>query len=324
VFLSRRPLQADDYLTLVRRDPIIDIRFIVLAFNRADSLRKCLKSLNAIELDGHAGSLEIFIDRAKDGRLHNETVRAAEEFIWHKGIKSVRLQKEHVGIYGQWIDSWVPRAGELAIIIEDDVDLSPFAFRWLRITHQRFGHLNTISGYCLQNSNFKIAKGKKLKNKEVNMVRKKELKRVPAFFYRVSGSWGLAPHPERWKEFRQWFHSKAKELEHPYVANAPLNTEWYKVFEKRRFEDSMWTMWYIYFNDMHKLSALVSNVPQYTGLNNVSLVCNRRESGLHFKNKQTTDCRHLLMSSWVPNCAPNATDLPLVSYNGDVTVMKIH
>ncbi|ELU06378.1 hypothetical protein CAPTEDRAFT_216276 [Capitella teleta] len=297
----------------------VDLRLIVLTFNRPKSLQIMLTSLESLVLDNHTAALEIFIDRNKDGVLHNETVRVVESFTWSLGQQRVHLQKEHVGIYGQWIDTWrpSPQSDELAIILEDDVDLSPFAYRWLRRSHQVHGDKTLLSGYCLQDSNVRIVQGKQI-HKEVNQVNRDLLKKYPAYLFRVAGSWGFAPHPKQWSKFQDWFHSDAKALQHPYVARAQLNSNWYKTFERQHREDSMWTMWFIYFTDQRNLSALVSNVPLYTGQKSNSVSCNRVEPGLHFKaRRRKIKCQNMLMKTWSDSFISSSGELPLIDYNGE-------
>ncbi|ELT94154.1 hypothetical protein CAPTEDRAFT_214130 [Capitella teleta] len=272
---------------------LVDIRIIILTHNRSQSLQRTLNALNCLELDGDTGHLDIFVDRNKNHVLDPATVKVAKSFTWSKGPSRVHLQDKHVGIYGH-----------------------PFAYRWLRQTHARYGHMQDfISGYCLQDSNIRITTGKNF-DKEVNQVEKEILRDHPAYFFRVAGSWAFAPHPVTWRLFQDWFHSDAKTLEHPYVHGAKLNTDWYKRFEKRHTEDSMWTMWYIYFTDKHNLFALVSNIPQYTGSNN-SLACNHLVSGLHYgPGREKLDCDRELMKHW-PNCfVTNERNLPMIGYSG--------
>ncbi|ELU16230.1 hypothetical protein CAPTEDRAFT_194714 [Capitella teleta] len=299
---------------------IVDLRVILLTFHRPDSLHKALNSLDALELDGDVAILEIFIDRYKNGSIHKATVQVADNFTWRKGLKRVHRQMKPVGIYGQWIDSWKPPkdSDELAIIVEDDVDLSPFAYRWLRQTHLRHGRKSFISGYTLQDLNIRIPHGKNI-NREVNRVNGAVLKRYPAYFFRVAGSWGFAPHPKRWREFQEWFHTDAEKLRHPYVPKARMNTNWYKDFERQHREDSMWTMWFIYFTDQHDLSTLVSNVPKFSSSKTNSLSCNRLEPGLHFKEGRTKSAQHcqkILMKSWSEKFVANSVQLPLIGYEG--------
>ena len=47
----------------------------------------------------------------------------------------MHVQSRHVGIYGQWIDTWRPPldSNELVLLLEDDITPSRFAYRWLKV-----------------------------------------------------------------------------------------------------------------------------------------------------------------------------------------------
>lgn len=301
----------------------VDLRLIILTYNRWESLNTTLGLLDHLLLDGHKSSLEIFIDRSKSGHVHNKTLEVAKAFKWSKGPTRVHVQRQHTGIYGQWVDTWRPQpnSSELAIYIEDDVDMSPFAYRWLQAAHRKYGHFTDISGYCIQDDNVPIVRGKHMV-KDVFKVKKDFLRKYPAYFYRVAGSWGYAPHPVTWVKFQDWFHGPAKEISHPYVANAKLNTQWYKVFEKQKRADSMWTMWYIYFTNANKLSALFSNLPLFSGHVKTSLVYNRQEAGLHYENKERNDSSAHLMQEWSDSFIDFPEKTPVMNYDGEFTQYK--
>jgi len=49
---------------------------------------------------------------------------------------------------GQWIDTWRPRDNsdaELGLILEDDISVSPYAYRWLRAVHRAYRHRTDLN-----------------------------------------------------------------------------------------------------------------------------------------------------------------------------------
>ena len=84
-----------------------------------------------METDGDTAVMEIWLDRDVAGRVHNETRAVAMAFAWARGPTRVHVQDAHAGPYGQWINSWRPKRNdtELALFVEDDIDVSPFAYR---------------------------------------------------------------------------------------------------------------------------------------------------------------------------------------------------
>jgi len=72
---------------------VVDLRVIVIAFNRADSLTKLLRSLDTLLLDGHRAALEIWIDRDREKNcVDQRTLEVASAFNWRGGPTRVHVQ----------------------------------------------------------------------------------------------------------------------------------------------------------------------------------------------------------------------------------------
>ena len=290
-----------------------DLRILVLTYKRHESLTQVLNSLQDLVLDGDKAVVEIWIDRDVNGTVDEMTYRTARGFRWRHGPVRVHVHGRHVGVYGQWINTWRPRGndarrrplsdaarpasgpehGELVIYLEDDTDISPYGYRWLRALHGFYSHRADVSGYTLQDENAVISRGPGTNT---------ELPRPahdPVFLYRIPGSWGLAPHPDRWREFQDWFHRlQAAPDFKPYVPKASMHTEWFKIFERQHRADSMWTMWFIRFCDDNDLFTVYSNLPTYTNRTDVSLVSNRKEAGMHYTRRPQEASVPSLMRDW--------------------------
>ncbi len=265
----------------------VDLRVIVLTHKRTTSLLKLLKSLDDLELDGDNASLEIWIDRSKDGKVDETTVSAATEFGWSRGPSRVHVRDTHAGIYGQWIDTWrpVPGTKELALILEDDLSVSPYAYRWVRAAHNKYGGRKDIAGYTLQSEGVNIA---------TSGAPVKGPKDQPVFLYQLLGSWGYVPHPDRWWEFQDWYHEVSKEKSFkPYVPGLRM-TRWYTSLEKKGKADSMWTMWHIYYCEKHNLYTAYSSLGGFTASRQSCLSVNRKEPGLHFQAKGPENMKCLI------------------------------
>ena len=72
----------------------VDLRIIVMTYNRAESLTKCLDSIQTLELDGDKGRVDIWIDRKDNSTpAHAETMKVAESFKWKSGETRVHVQQ---------------------------------------------------------------------------------------------------------------------------------------------------------------------------------------------------------------------------------------
>ena len=301
----------------------VALRIIVIVMNRFRSLSKLLESLDQLQMDGDAAALEIWIDRDKMGRVSQKAYDVASGFVWRHGVTRVYVHRTHVGLYGQWIHTWRLRSNdsrELALILEDDISVSPYAWRWVKAVHQAFGERRDIAGYTLQCENVNRADGKGpvplLTNDTV-------------FLYRIVGSWGFVPHPHRWAEFQDWYERvREQRFFKPYV-DGIYQTDWYRRFEREGRQDTMWTMWFIRYSIDHDLSVVYSNLSSIVA-GSVSnsqrgkpgsshgpgyfLAVHRQEPGLHFFGKPR-DGSYKLLKTWSSSYVNFTSDTQLTKYD---------
>ncbi|KAK2140690.1 hypothetical protein LSH36_1267g00035 [Paralvinella palmiformis] len=275
----------------------IDFRIIVLTFNRPDSLRKCLSHIAKLDTLGHKVGVDIWIDRSKDGKVDDQTLSISRQFQenWSLGQVCVHVQQQNAYIIGQWVDTWRPRENshEIALILEDDIDISPLAYKWLKLMNSKFWDVSDVAGYTLQMEGVRFVKERK--GPAANIPETDNV-----FLYRLMGTWGFSPKPNEWRYFQDWFHKMRKDNTFkPYMPGLKINA-WFTSFERQRRGDSMWVMWPIFFHNKSNLYIVYSNLKKYTGQENVLLDTNRCEPGLHFKaHSQIPENRsYLLLSEW--------------------------
>ena len=276
-------------------DTRVDLRVIVLTYNRPESLSKCIKSLSSLVTDGYRVAMDIWIDVNTKLDVDMRTLEIASAFNWTQGPVTVWVHSKHVGLHGQWIYTWRPvmvnqtaTSAELALYVEDDIDISPYAYRFLRNLHEFYSDYQNISSYTLQDISHL------LQQKRIRKPRND-----PIYMHTLVGTWGMAPRPERWAEFQDWFHKQSQVPGfRPYAKNAEYHTKIYKRFEKRGRANTLWSMWFIYFMEIKNLFSLFSNLPTFTGKSASSLSSNRREKGLHFNGKGGQHLIPQLLTHW--------------------------
>ena len=260
-------------LTFYSYGPDVDLRIIVIVFNRAKSLRKCLDSINAANYDNATVSLHVWIDRdSKTGDIHAETLQVAKSFnfTYAFGKYHVHLQGRHVGIQGQWTNTWRPLADtkEVAVIVEDDLTLSPYFWTWLKLAVSAYRHRSDISGYGLSGPGISHEDGRRM------IIPGEEI----VYLYRVICTWGYAPHPRSWRAYQDWFYKVEQDPHFRPLVPGILPTQWYLGERKRGRERALWEMWHIYYS--HN-----SQPPQFTVMANTRedgyFAINRHEKGLH-------------------------------------------
>ena len=271
----------------------LDFRIIVITYKRSESLKKCLRRVAELNTLGDRVGVDIWVDRSKQGEIDPKTLEIALSFqkTWTKGRACVHLQQKNAFIIGQWIDTWRPREGtrEMALILEDDIDLSPLAYKWLKHVNEHFHNWPDIAGYTLQMENVKFIK---------HMKHASGPKTEQIFLHFPPNTWGFAPHPKHWRNFQNWFHEMRKNRTfQPYIPGTVPNS-WFKNFVKKGTADAMWEMWEMYYFINNNLYTVCSNLVKYTGRKDVLLDTNRQEKGLHHGAGEKHDNSVNLMTTW--------------------------
>ncbi|KAM3398366.1 putative protein isoform X1 [Capsicum galapagoense] len=221
----------------------------VLTFNRLESLSRCLNSLSKAHYDNHVVHLHIYIDHFQDSpngyveidqnlNLSNRILDFVDGFSWKYGEKLVHYRTGNAGLQAQWLEAWWPSSDdEFAFVVEDDLELSPLYFRFLKSLIENYYYNSSnfspmIYGASLQRPRFVPGKhGNKMQIDDETQL----------FLYQLVGTWGQLLFPRPWKEFRIWYDThKAKGLK-PFL-DGMVTTGWYKKMGER-----IWTPWFIKF-----------------------------------------------------------------------------
>ncbi|CAN8072239.1 unnamed protein product [Agarophyton chilense] len=256
-------------------------RMIVITMDREKSLKRLLNSLELANYGEDHVDLDIWIDRPKDGNIHEGVLQVSREVNWNHGTKFIHKRIVNAGLYQQWIYTWniTEETTEFAVILEDDLEVSPAFYQWLRVARAAYAQDADVGAFTLQRPT--------LRPKQIKGVASGVLK-IPVehtvFKYKLLGTWGFAPQRDQWVEFRNWFEEKRARNENPYVKGL-MTTDWYKSQEVDGFAPTMWSQWWIKFVEEKGYFTVTANLPDGT-----TLAANWREAGLHYsKTKPRTD-----------------------------------
>ncbi|EPS70165.1 hypothetical protein M569_04597, partial [Genlisea aurea] len=258
-----------------------DFTFIikVLAYDRISSLSRCLNSLSRAHYDvGDKVHLHVFIDHFRldygtpsavtDQSLNtsNEILDFVDMFDWAFGEKVVHYRTSNVGLQAQWLESWWPSSNhEFAFVVEDDMEVSPLYYRFLKalILNYYYNSSNSspkVYGASLQRPRFVPGKH----GNEINLDVESRI-----FLYQLVGTWGQLLFPGPWKEFRRWYDvRKAKNMKP--ILDGMITTRWYK-----RMGERIWTPWFIKFIHSSGYFNLYTNFH-----NSTALSISHREAGV--------------------------------------------
>ena len=170
-----------------------DFLIVVLTMNRAKSLQRLLNSIAATDY----GQDDVAVNIRIDGSESTETQRVAASWEWPSHLKTITVNRQRGGLRSAWLNAWEePNPHQHAVILEDDVELSPLWYSWLSAAWKTYGSdCLDMAGITLQRQVLiprKPHKQSEIKNGHV------------PFLYKLVGSIGFSPDPQHWKNFLMW------------------------------------------------------------------------------------------------------------------------
>ncbi|KAL8527368.1 hypothetical protein ACS0TY_005287 [Phlomoides rotata] len=264
----------------------------VLTFNRLPSLSRCLNSLSTAHYDiNDKVHLHVFIDHFLqdsqsgsadlDQRLNisKQILDFVDGFDWKFGDKLVHYRTSNAGLQAQWLEAWWPTSDhEFAFVVEDDLEVSPLYYRFLKglIMNYYYNSTNfspSIYGASLQRPRF-------VPGKHGNKMQLDDGARI--FLYQLVGTWGQLLFPRPWKEFRMWYDThKAKGMK-PFLDGMVTNG-WYK-----KLGEKIWTPWFIKFIHSRGYFNIYTNF-----LHERALSISHRDAGVNYGKTAGPDSRLL-------------------------------
>ena len=230
----------------------------------------------------------------------------------------VHVWSEHVGLHGQWIDTWSPKSNttkEMVLFVEDDIDISPYAYKWLKLVKNKYESLTNLSGFSL-------------KDEDMSKHARKLIGEDSIFMRRHNLPWGFSPLPGVWKSFQDWYHIvRSDKSFHPYVKEDKVHTSWYRANEhlskNSTRETTMWSQWLHYFTHWHKLLCIFPNARRLSGKKRLGFEFNRREDGIHFSSKRR---KHIngthLIRAWNKKLEKFPKKIKILNYNDRIYKIK--
>lgn len=197
------------------------IPVVVVAFNRADSLSRLLKSLNNAIYEQNNIPLIISIDKGEN----KDVLDVAEAFVWEHGNKQVVYQKENLKLRKHILTcgDYALQYGNV-IILEDDLIVSPFYYEYILKALEFTSDDNRIGGISLYNHRYNVVAFEPFEILDDS---------YDNWYLQFASSWGQAWTKHQWKEFKEWYaHDPQiddREEVPAYVRSWPASS-WLKYF----------------------------------------------------------------------------------------------
>lgn len=191
----------------------LHLRVIVLGYNRPRSLLRALRSLQDADYTQNIVPLEVHIDGPPSPKTLASYL-CAHLFEWKHGPKRVQIHRTNHGVFKQWINAWKPdwNSQEWALIVEDDVLLSPFFYHHLisLYNNNAVAIKGNLYGIALQRAQWQLGMTEKLSWRRLDLV---DERYPPLFAYPAVGTWGQVFFPRAWISFKHWLqHNHQKTM----------------------------------------------------------------------------------------------------------------
>ena len=114
----------------------------IITNDRPSSLRRLLESLSNARYFGDKLNMRISIEQDVD----YETLELVDHWDWRHGSVSITRRVIHAGLLPAIVESWYPHSNHsYGLILEDDVEVSPLFYGWLKMNLLRYR-------YCVRHS----------------------------------------------------------------------------------------------------------------------------------------------------------------------------
>ncbi|CAG8586176.1 19844_t:CDS:2 [Cetraspora pellucida] len=249
-----------------------NIQIQVITQNRPESLERLMQSLNSSIYFGDDVYLTINVDRKADP----VTIKYCQTFKWPFGYLSVRHRVVQGGLIASVVESYYPTTNdEYAVILEDDIEISPFFYVWSKYTilKYKYGVDRSLSGrmygVSLYDTKFNEihAAGRRPFN-PAHVLKDTKYPNQSPYLSQNPCSWGALFFPEIWREFHTYQNARLR------------NKRQRKVVVPNSRSNSWGKSWKRYLIELAYSRGYVMLYPNYK--DSVSFSTNHAEKGVHF------------------------------------------
>ena len=233
----------------------MNIAICIIAYNRIDSLKRVLKSLEQAYYDEPI-TLFISVDKSET----NSVEMFAEQYIWKFGTKKVITHSANLGLRKH-----VLKCGDLLelydalIILEDDVSVAPSFYYYAKQCVEKYVDNRNIAGISLYN--FPINYQNLLPFNPLHSD-------SDIYLMQCAQSWGQVWMKKQWFKFKEWYELHSEDFDESLHLPRAISN-WPK---------SSWLKYHIKYCIENK---------KYFVYPYISLSTNNADIGTHYTNKTT-------------------------------------
>lgn len=206
------------------------IAIVTIAYNRIDSIKRLLSSLENASYKDSDVSLIISIDKSNTDVVE----KYADSYVWPYGEKRVIKHSENLGLrrhilsIGGFLEEF-----ESIIVLEDDLIVSPHFYLYAKSAVEKYYDNDSIAGISLYS--FAV----NYQNQQPFYPLKNE---YDVYFMNCAQSWGQVWMRAQWHSFKKWYERHNDEFEYsPHLPKTICNwpkSSWLKYHTRYCIEEN--------------------------------------------------------------------------------------
>ncbi len=203
---------------------------IAVAYNRTNSLKRLLKSLECADYPEPA-TLIISIDKSRTDAVE----RFANEYHWpHGDLRIVRHEKNlglraHMLSLGQYFDEF-----DALIVLEDDTTVATSYYYYAKACVEKYANDERIAGISLYS--YQI-------NYQTYMPFTPAKSKYDVYLMNCAMSWGQVWMKKQWQQFMKWYEKNSEEFNLPHLPSSINNwpkSSWLKYHIRYCIEQNLY------------------------------------------------------------------------------------
>ena len=169
------------------------IAIIAVTYNRLNSLKRLLDSLEKADYQNESPTLIISIDKSDTDSIE----KFADCYVWPVGEKIVSRHEKNMGLkshmmsLGNWFDEF-----ETLVILEDDIVVSPCFYAYARQSSDFYMSNDEVAGISLYGFSM---------NYHIGIPFAPMKNEYDGYFMNCAMSWGEIWMKPQWQDFYQWY-----------------------------------------------------------------------------------------------------------------------
>lgn len=170
-----------------------NIAIVAVTYNRTDSLKRLLCSLEKAYYTNETPTLIISIDKSNTDVVE----KFADDYNWPHGPKIVRKHEQNLGLrnhmmsLGEWFENF-----DTLVVLEDDIIVSPCFYTYVRQASDKYMGHDEVCGISLYSFS---------RNYQTRLPFTPYSSEYDVFFMNCAMSWGEVWMKPQWNKFYEWY-----------------------------------------------------------------------------------------------------------------------